>query len=399
VELDPLILDVGRRFLPENLADPRIEVINTDGRLLVRHGERRYDVVLVAVPDPSTFQINRYFTREFFSELKRRLTPDGVLAISLGHYENHVSDELARLIAVAHRTLEVEFRNVLLLPAMRNQFLASDGPLSIDVASSLERSRIPTRFVNRHYLRATLSHDRVADVRRAISDDAPINRDFNPVLCYYHLRYWMSQFKVRFGLLEGGLVAILLLALVRIRPVSLAILTSGLAASALEVVLLMAFQILFGSVYHQVGLIVTMFMLGLGIGSLSMNRMLHRCGRKDLARLVFAMAVFAAWLPLILFGLGKAVDHPALSVVAQLAIPLLTAGLGLLVGLEFPLAAKVDFQTVTATASRIYTADFVGAAIGALLVSTLLIPLVGVSGVCLLMAGLTAASGMLLVRS
>jgi predicted membrane-bound spermidine synthase len=43
--------------------------------------------------------------------------------------------------------------------------------------------------------------------------------------------------------------------------------------------------------------------------------------------------------------------------------------------------------------SRLYTADFVGASLGALLASTLLIPLVGVTGVCLLTAALNMVGG------
>ena len=36
MELDPLILELGRQYLPENLADSRIRIINTDGRLFVK---------------------------------------------------------------------------------------------------------------------------------------------------------------------------------------------------------------------------------------------------------------------------------------------------------------------------------------------------------------------------
>ena len=84
VELDPLILQVARQFLPGSLDDPRIEVINTDGRLFVRQTDRRYDVILIDVPDPSTSQINRFYTREFFAEAKQRLTEHGVLALRWG---------------------------------------------------------------------------------------------------------------------------------------------------------------------------------------------------------------------------------------------------------------------------------------------------------------------------
>ena len=60
-----------------------------------------------------------------------------------------------------------------------------------------------------------------------------------------------------------------LIYMVRLRPVPLVVFCGGFAASALEVVLLLAFQVLFGSLYYQVGLIVTMFMLGLVIGAMA----------------------------------------------------------------------------------------------------------------------------------
>ena len=402
VELDPEIIRVAEKYLPESLADPqgRIRVFTTDGRLFVRQAAEpyRYDVVIVDVPDPSTSQINRFYTREFFEEVSRRLASDGVLSISLGHYENYLSEELANLIAVAHRTLADVFRNVLIIPAGRTYFLASDGPLTTEIATRLENKGIRAEWVKRPYLEGDVLRPlRLEGVRRAISEDAPVNEDFSPILYYYHLRYWISQFRVRFGFLEGGLLVILVIALVRARPVSFAIFTTGLAASALEVVLLVAFQILYGCVYHRVGLIVTMFMLGLGIGSATMNRMLARRSRRDLAGLEFAVAAYAACLPLVLILLGRIGSAAVAAVASQVAVPLLALVLAVLVGLEFPLAGKADFHTVSSTAARLYTADYLGAALGALLVSTLLIPVIGVVAVCLLVAGLNVLSGVVVL--
>jgi spermidine synthase len=393
VELDPMIVDVARRYFPESLADPRIEVIETDGRQHVRRTSRRYDVVLVDVPDPSTSRINRFYTREFFAEVACRLEPGGVLSISLGHYENYLSAELARLIAVAHKTLSERFEHVLMIPGGRIYFLASNGPLTADIADRLESRGIATHLVERSYLSDVLSPFRMQGVGRAVSPDAPVNADFSPILYYDHLRYWMSQFKVRFGFLQFVLWLMLGICLWRARPVSFAIFTTGLAASALEVVLLVAMQILYGCLYRQAGLIVTMFMLGLGIGSWTMNRVLPRRSRRGLIGLELGIALYAVCLPFVLMGLGR-IDHPtAGAVAAQTAIPLLTLVLGSLVGLEFPLAGKVDFETVSSTAARLYTADYLGSALGALLVSTLLIPVLGVTSVCLLAAGLNLASG------
>jgi spermidine synthase len=399
VELDPLVLDVARRFLPDELNDPRINVINADGRQYVKQTGERYDVVIVDAPDPSTSQINRLYTREFFDQVHRLLATDGVMSFSLSGYEGYISKELAGLIAVADRTLAHTFKNVLILPGARNFFLASDGKLTPAVAERLEQAGVHTRLVNRSYCDAMLTLDRMADVRRVLSPDAPINEDFNPILYFYHLRYWISQFTLRFGILEGVLAVLLLVYLVRLRPVPLAIFAGGFAATALEVVLLLGFQILFGCVYHQVGLIITMFMLGLGVGSLAMNRLLARCGRKHLVALALAIAIYSACVPYILIVLGQS-ESPAAAWASWAAIPVMTLLLAMLVGLEFPLAGKVGFQEVTATAAQLYTADYIGAALGALLVSTLLIPVLGVTAVCLMAAGLNLfAAGMMIIFS
>jgi spermidine synthase len=400
VELDPRVIEVARRLLPERLDDPRIHVFPTDGRLHVKRSRGQYEVVILDVPDPSTSQIDRFYTREFFAEVRRAMLPGGVMSIALAHeYEGYLSPEMARVLATLHRTLRAVFANVLLIPGGKIYLLASDGELTGDVAGRLEAAGIPTRWVNRAYLAAMLTPGRTAGLQRALAADGPVNRDFSPILYYYQLRYWMSQFRFRFGLLEGALLVLLAAYLVRLRPVPTAVFATGFAASALEVVLLFGFQILYGSVYRQMGLIVTMFMLGLGIGSLGMTRALPRRGRASLVWLLAALALYAACLPLALVGLGRlgAEMTPAAS---EVAVPLLTLLLAVLVGMAFPLAAKLDFQGIAATASRLYTADYVGACLGALLVSTLLIPLLGVATVCLLTAGLAIwSAGLLTVTS
>ncbi|KKK62044.1 hypothetical protein LCGC14_3008270, partial [marine sediment metagenome] len=326
-----------------------------------------YDMVIADLPDPSTSQLNRFYTTEFFGEVKRILTPTGVLSVSLGHYENYVSDELARLIAVTHRTLSESFDNIVIIPGGSITFVASDGPLVRDVSARIEQRGIPTLLVNRHYLKGVLTPDRIADVERAISQGAPVNRDFGPVLYYYHLLRWMSRFRVHYGVLAAVVGVLTAAYLFRIRPVPLAIFTTGFMVSVV-VVLMLAFQVYFGSVYHKLGLIVTVFMLGLAVGSAWMNRTLQRRRRADLAKLELFLAAFAAAMPAGLIAVGHLQAGPVGQVAAQGALALLAFLLAVLVGMEFPLAAKEDFAGVTPTAGRIYTADFVGACLGALLV-------------------------------
>jgi predicted membrane-bound spermidine synthase len=111
--------------------------------------------------------------------------------------------------------------------------------------------------------------------------------------------------------------------------------------------------------------------------------------------LALAVALLAAILPTILLALGQ-LEGPIASMAGRIVIPLLVAFLAVLVGMEFPLAAQADFHTPAKTSARLYTADYVGAALGALLVSTWLIPVLGVVVVCLLTAGLNLLAAVVL---
>ena len=402
VEIDPQIIAAGRRFLPDNLADPRIETVAADGRRFVQETRERFEVVIIDMPDPSTLQLNRFFTSGFFGEVRRVLAPGGVLGFGLGHYENYIGAELTRLLASARRTLIAAFPHVLMVPGGRVFFLASDGPLTLDIAQRLEQRGLKTRLVNRHYLDAMLTPDRLADLDRAVAEPAAINTDFNPALYYYELRYWLSQFTGRTGLL-GGVLALLFAAyLVRLRAVPRVVFAAGFAASGLEVVLLLGYQVLYGSLYRQVGLVVTVFMAGLAAGAWWVNRPVGRERAAAGARLnvlALAIAVLATLLPAVLPHLAR-LDAAAGSALAGQAVILgLTFALATLVGAQFPLAAAADPAEAAATASRLYTADLAGASLGALLVSTLLVPVLGVTAVCLLTAGLNAAAAGIAWRS
>ncbi|MCS7304858.1 MAG: fused MFS/spermidine synthase [Thermoguttaceae bacterium] len=400
VELDPLLLSAGQRFVPETLEDRRIQVLTGDGRLWVRSCSTQYDVVLADVPDPLSSQWNRFYSREFFQEVKERLRAEGVFALACASYENYLSPELADLVAIVHRTLRESFQNILMIPASRIIFLASDGPLTVQIAERIAQHGLKTHSMRPGYLAGILAPDRLAALERAVRSDAPVNRDFYPILSYRHLRYWMRQHQVRWSVFLLVLTGVGLWCLWRARPVTMVVFSVGLAGSLLHVVLLLGFQVVFGCVYHRVGLMVTAFMAGLAAGSAWTNRRLVRWESRALGLLAVAVAAFAVVLPLGLVGLAEASRWPALNLPCQgtfLALSFVLAGL---VGMVFPLAAKIGFEQVSITAARIYTADYLGAAFGALLGSSLLIPLLGFGPVCLLVAGLNliAAAIIFLVR-
>lgn len=401
VELDPQIIAAGRRFLPANLADPRIEVVAADGRRFTQLARNRYDVVIIALADPSTFQLNRFYTTEFFAAAARALRTDGVLSFGLGHYANYVSPELGQLLASAHHTLRQSFASVRLIPGGRVYFLASNGPLSLDIAARLETRGLTTKLVKRHYLDATLAPDRLADLARAVDQDAALNTDLAPALYHYRQRHWLSQFASSGWLLGAALVVMLAVYAGIVRPVPRIIFASGFAASSLELVLLIGFQALYGSAYRQVGLIVTVFMAGLAGGAWWANRRMAReppgletatRANRQLAGLGIALAGAAVLLPFLLLGLGRLDAAVPTDFAGQGVVLLTTLLVAAMTGAQFSLAASADAGEKSATAPRLYAADLIGAAGGALLASALLIPVFGVPATCFFTAGLNVVA-------
>ncbi len=82
VEIDPAILEVGRRYFDMN--QPNLVTHAADGRAFLHTTEARYDVV--AVDAYRLPYIPWHLTTvEFFTEIRERLTDEGVVVINVGH--------------------------------------------------------------------------------------------------------------------------------------------------------------------------------------------------------------------------------------------------------------------------------------------------------------------------
>lgn len=100
-EGNPTILDAFltepalRDFTGDVLHDPRVEVIDREGRLYLRHTDRRFDVIDLSLADsaglssPGGFSIVEKFsyTREAFAASMRALKPGGILSVTLWNKE------------------------------------------------------------------------------------------------------------------------------------------------------------------------------------------------------------------------------------------------------------------------------------------------------------------------
>lgn len=432
-ELDPLLVEEVRRFptplTAAELGDPRVQVHPQDGRLLVHDlvargaGVSRYDLILVNLPYPTTLQINRFFTVEFYRAARTLLADEGVLVVPLPGSETYLGPELTDLHNLTRRTLGEAFPHVRAVPGETVLWLASPSPgiLSSDadpLVTRWESTGLDARLVNTPYIRYKLDGARAAWFQETLARGRAValNRDLHPVGVSCGLGYWNALFSPdlagSFQALSGldllSLVAVVAVALgvfwaggvwvpaLRRATVPLVVGIAGFGGMAADVIVILVYQTLQGHVYHQIGLLVAAFMAGLAAGGLVMGRALTRGRGSQRWLLVLEAGGLGFWLvcPLLFLGL---VNVGATGIVLPVLLAV-NAGAGALVGAGFPLANRLVAGEGSRAAGFLYAADLTGACVGAVLVGVVLVPALGVVETCLLVAAFKAG-GLLLVAT
>ena len=421
VELDPRMIELGRMYLPDAetaaLRDPRVHVRHLDGRRFVKRARNRYDVVLVSLPDPFTTQINRFYTVEFYREVLRVLGPEGILSFRVTSSENYVGEELGDFLRSIYLSLSEVFEEIVVVPGTSAHFLACPqaGVLTDDPSALIERLRtraLGTKYVREYYLPYRMSPERVQYLRERLEtgEDARTNRDLRPVGYYYNMILWSTYFSPTFRDLfvlasridaKGsfvGMVLVLILMLARKtsrlrRSVVLTIVAVGFSELALEVIVLLGFQIVYGYVYHRLALIVACYMVGLAAGGWRSTVRLDvlRDPLGSLERLQLAMFVYPFVFLLFLY---VCVRVPPPGPVGGALFSGFALGAGLIGGLQFPVANRLYLQRSArhGTAGVLYAADLGGSCLGAFSASALLLPILGIPWTCTMLGAVNLAA-------
>ncbi len=396
VEINPWLVDLARRNT-KALSDSRVKVIVQDARSYVRKTYSMYDVVIINTPDPSTAQINRYYTVEFLRQIKARLNPGGVLSLSVLPASEYLGPEARKVSSVIYSTMRAVFPNVLIIPGLRNYYLASDSALSINIGALIAARGIQNTYVNRFYVDDTVLAQRSATMQRRLLPDQGINEDFRPLAYYRQLLYWLSYFRFQPYALGAFFLVVLVILAYRLTAVSFGIFAAGFAASSIEFLLLFSFQVLLGYLYQFVGLLIAIFMAGLAIGAWIAYRKFGVATVRRFVVIQILIALLAIALPWLVVWMR---DENLGPWIIQPMILLLTALAAALVGMQFAQATPLLTGSVIHVASELYGFDLVGSAIGVFLTATFLLPLFGLANVSYIVAGLCLASAVIaLLRS
>jgi spermidine synthase len=438
VELDPALIGVARQYFPSEsavlISDPRVHLHYADGRYYLKSARDTFDVIIVNVPDPQTAQLNRFYTAEFFRSARDHLAPGGLLALQLRSSEESISPGLAEFLRCINRTLREVFPYVVAIPgetvhffaATRSDVLTDDSRVLI---SRLLERNLKTRYVREYFIPYRMMPDRMTQVRDQLQPLATtqVNRDFSPIAYYFNVVLWSAQFKpsyagwlqaaghVNFAIILGATIIVLLtiatlLAFVPAREqraraaAGSCMAATGFTLMALEIILLLAFQSIYGYVYHQLAILIALCMAGIALGSwLGMRRI--RLGNSPPCRTVastqFLLVLSAPLLMLVVSLLAKLSGMAANWLAAQCVFPVLAALCGMLGGYQFPLATEIYLQDVSGRRrlGMLYSIDLLGGCLGALVLSGYLIPVFGFWRTAWLCAAVNLAPALLAARA
>lgn len=408
-QADGEYIDKVLEILPADLTitDKRFEGRMGDVRSILAQGDERFDLVIINMPETLNAVSNRYWTLDFYGQVKRSLNPDGVLAICVASGENIMGTELVTIGASAKATLSRVFKNMVFVPGDWAWFIASDGDNltgepgdlrdrfagiagaeAIYPANGLLSIYIPDRAEKSldAYNSADLPAEHLINLdSRPLANlfslllsvrqsDAPVTRLFRyllpaglPVFLAPIVIFVLIRFMFIFTSRAGDRVSVF--------DCAFLVFSAGAVGIGVVVVLMFLYQTRFGSLYLYIGAVSSLYMAGLAAGAYIAGRLLA-----IRSRLVFINELILA---------GVLAVHCAAMVIIALwptggwrhlhfAVSFIVCGL--CAGCYFPIAARLladrQIETTTAT-SGIEKADHFGAMAGGLLASLVLIPVLG----------------------
>jgi len=221
-----------------------------------------------------------------------------------------------------------------------------------------------------------------------MDSDEPVNTDLRPRVIHIMFQEWFRKYGTSPNWFVAVLIAVIAVYISMIRKEEFVLFSTGFAVMGVEMLLLFSYQVLYGSIYLKVGVVITSFLLGLLPGAILGNRWKSK-GRDSLIKAESGMLLLLV-IHLVWVAFYRAV-------IPEFVFFLYGFFFSMLCGVQFPVAAEVIGEE-RSPAAGLFAADLVGAGIGTLAIGTLLIPLLGVQAAVAALILLKAASTAVLLK-
>ncbi len=409
---DIQFVDKVNMLLPpgSRLKDKRLNVVREDIRRFLGREDPLYDIVVVNIPDSASSHLNRYFTVEFFAQLRQHMSEGAIVAVRVPGGANVFSPELKLIGASVRESLSRIFPVTVVNPGETTWFISSFSTrltcdpetLSRDFAEFADADEIfPPDGLYSIYSPARSEAAAEAYDSAALPENLLVNRESKPNVYLFQLLLscrmsGLDALRILKPIMHAGMIPFvaalataLLFWMLYARGAGpshaaegeniILVITSGIIAIGSVLVLMFLFQTAYGSLFLHVGLISSLFMCGLAAGAFSARRITLQPRARPNHILCAALVVQ------MLFFVIVAYFEPASWKLPGFAVAFLVAGF--CNGFYFPIAAARLCRfgvPPERSGSMLENADHLGAAIGTCLSGLILIPLLGTSATIVL---------------
>jgi spermidine synthase len=380
IERDPAI--AGSMASLKDTLPVKLSVLNSDAFRYIRKSGKPADVIILSVPPPSTLQLNRYYTTEFFSAARQKLKEGGVFMCSPGPGNDYYNKESLNLYSSVYNSLSSVFRNVRAVAGNKLYFIASDKDLSVSFCQLTSQKHISNIYVGPDFLSDDLIAKKTEEFTNLMDPKMRMNKSSFPVASYHFESYNFSKYSAEKIPAIVLMICIFAAPLFFVKKRYMLMYFSASALAGFEIIILLTLQIIIGNMYQITGLVLAGLMAGLAVGSGTKIRILNEISLFKGG--VFLFLFYAATGIIYNYIIGINHEFPALVIIIS--------------GAFLPAAFTGHiFQNLTAgqdaitASSSVYSADMAGSALGFILTAGVVIPALGIQFSIFLLSGLIFA--------
>ncbi|MCX7958171.1 MAG: hypothetical protein N3B13_03920, partial [Deltaproteobacteria bacterium] len=298
-----------------------LHFIYDDGRNYIRRSTVKYDIVFIDLPEPLNLQLNRYYTDEFFSEVRKILKDSGIFLFQLPSVTSAPSGVKREYLISVYNSLKNSFSFAAAIEYEHTIFIASSEPVDLSLEKAVSRYRNGVKEgcdFEPEILSLALQIENNKRIMNILeSGGSETNSDVRPGTMLSGLILWemaVSNTKESaVSLISGyGLWFVLLVISVAIvftflygrrrryfYP-ALLMFWQGFISMVLELIIIYKFQIKSGTLYYYIAILFSSFMAGLGAGAFLAGRLKIRHFVILSGNLVIALLLYVKNMPVFL---------------------------------------------------------------------------------------------------
>lgn len=380
IERDPALVKSAKSVQYSGNAELDIE--NKDAYRYIMTSDEKEDAIILLLPPPSTFSLNRYYSLEFLQEIKTRLTQGGVFMCSPGPADNYLNKESIKLFSSVYNTLAGIFNYVRPVFGNKLYLIASDHELSVSFCSLTVEKGIKNTYVSPDFLSDDLISKKSQEISSALNPQVRQNSLAYPIASLHFQSYNLSRN------IEEKIPAIILMViafagpLLMVKRSNMLMYFSASALAGFEIIVLLLLQITAGNMYQFTGIILAAIMAGLAAGA-GINFNLPGFDKPRIKSLVLIL-----YFVLLALCINPLLKIKSLAVAFSILILIVIPPAYITGNIFRKLNEKHPDGFVV---SNVYSADLAGSALGFILISGLAIPALGIRVSIFLLSGLIFA--------